>query len=524
MAKKKKKAKKTNRQPVAKEQNTATKKDINQLDTPSFRVFSGLIGLAFLAGLLAGNDTTTIWAGAEASNLWNAIGDQPSNLLTQFLHAVYDDGPLNVFYLRFFGVFFFLFALLGSFFLGRKLFGKNTTSLALLLLATSLLLPNLAKRASADIYLFSSQLLFGMSTLYLLKAPAAGWRLLWLLSLYLSFLFEPLGSLLFALPFILLLWRSHPQGKCFLEWQTWLPAVIGLGVLLILQSSPWLEVGISFAWLRSNYLHYLGWQVLAILPFIGFVVGGIRDLLYKLKRKEEFSILLTAWILAALLSQSLTLSWALAILAAKQMQLYFDPKYPFLSWVRGAAVLQLVLAFFVLAVGMVLAFWEFKGLGFRSLLSVSGVYWMMGLLGVIGLYGFNHRLLIGGPILSGALAIALFWMQFGPLLESRRSWSAEAVEMAKQQQTEDNPQSLLLFYPNTNIGFPASAVYGLDRMRQVKLISTEEALQAAVNESGGILILEQSTTKSLDIPLSADTLSGWNDRLERVQYQVVVPR
>lgn len=500
------------------------RKDISQLDSASFRVFSGLAALFFLFGLLAMTDTTSIWHGAEAWNLWQALSDQPSSWLARFLHAVYDDGPLSVFYLRFFGIFFFLLSLVGAFFIGKRLFGKNTIWLALLLLGASLLMPNLAKRASTDVYLFCSQALFGMSTLIFLKTPGTHWRLLWWGSGWLSFILEPLGSLLFIIPLVLVLIRSHPQGGLLKSWKVWVPALVGLALLAALQPSPWFDPGLSFGWRRSGYLYFLAAHLIAVLPFIGFVVGGIRDLFYKIKRGEEFSLLLAAWALSALLAQSVTLSWVLAILAAKQMQSYFHPQYPFAAWVRGPAILQLILAFFALAGGMIYGFFDFGGTGFRSLLAVSGLYWSMGLLGVIGLYGFNHRLLIGGPVLAGVLLNLLFWFQVGPLLESQRRWSPEIVEAARSRQDKDQPESLQLYYPSVREPFPATAVYGLDKMRSVELLSTTEALHAAVERRENFLILERAVAEQLNIAASADTLSGWNDQLEQVRYQLLSPQ
>ncbi|MEZ4990626.1 MAG: hypothetical protein R2824_09450 [Saprospiraceae bacterium] len=522
MAKKKKKAKgsPTFKEQVAAASQSSAKKDINQLDTPSFRVFTGLVVLIVMVGLLAGNDYTSIWSGAEAAQLWQALSDAPSSWLGRFLHAVYDDGPLNVFYLRFFGIFFFLICLVPVFFIGKRLFGKNTIWLALLLLVVSLLVPNIAKRATIDIYLFGSQLLFGMNCLLLLKSPHWAWRALWLVSWWTAFVFDPLGSLLFAVPFLVVLWRSHPEAGILRDWRLLVPALAGLGLIALLQPNHWLDQGIALAWLRSGYGKYLFWQLIAILPFIGFVSGGIRDLFYKVKRGEEFSILLTAWILAALLSQSITLSWALALLAAKHMQLYFNPKYPFYSWVRGPAILHLIAVFFILAMSMVYSFFTFLGLGFRSLLMVSGLYWGMSLLGVIGLYGYNHRLLIGGPILAGALVTALFWYQAGPLLESKRDWNEAIVEMAREKQSDNRPEPLLLYHP-ANSAFPAMAVYGLDKMDHVRLLSSEAGLKTAIEQKEGIAVLPVILSEQLNIPATTDTLSGWSDQLETIKLQIV---
>lgn len=523
MAKKNKAKKKASfkEQVVASSQSSA-EKDINQLDTPSFRVFSGLVLLIVLVGLLAGNDYTSVWSGAEAAQLWQALSDSPTSTLSYFQHAVYDDGPLNLFYLRFFGIFFLLISLVPVFFIGKQLFGKNTIWLALLLLGISILIPNVAKRATADVYFFSSQVLFGMSCLILLKSPHWAWRALWLMSWWISFMLEPLGSLLFALPLLVLLWRSHPEGGKLVDWRLLVPGLIGLGAIAFIQPGHWMNEGISFAWLRSGYGEYLLWQLIGILPFIGFVVGGIRDLFYKVKRGEEFSILITAWILAALLSQSISLNWAFALLAAKHMQLYFSPKYPFYSWVRGPAILHLVAIFFILAMSMIFSFFTFLGLGFRSLLMVSGLYWGMSLLGVIGLYAYNHRLLLGGPILAGALASALFWYQAGPLLESKRNWNEAAVDMAKEQQSPNLREPLLLYYP-VNAAFPAMSVYGLDKMDHVRLLPTEADAKAAIAEKEGIAIVPIDVLEQWNLTATADTLSGWNDQLEKVKIQIINP-
>ena len=127
MAKRKKKAKQSKSAPLPDQQadtESAIKKDINQLDSSSFRVFSGLVAIFFLAALLAMNDTTSIWHGAEAWTFWQALSDQPNSWLTTFLHAVYDDGPISIFYLRFFGIFFLLLTG-GKFLHGEKTFREE---------------------------------------------------------------------------------------------------------------------------------------------------------------------------------------------------------------------------------------------------------------------------------------------------------------------------------------------------------------------------------------------------------------
>lgn len=531
MAKKRKKKKGSSKQkslpvkPATEATDLPQRKDISQLDSPSFRVFSGIIALIFLANLLVTNGLTTVWSGAEAYNLWWAMGEESApNALAWWSRLLYDDGPLALFSLRLSGPILLIAALGIGWWLGRRLFGKITIWLALLLLAASLLLPNLAKRATLDSWVFAAQLTFGLSTLTLLKQTRLSVQVAWVAGLVVALILEPLGSLLFAIPLILFLWRSHPEGRQLLNIRLWgivLLLVLGIGLLWGL---PWLDRGISFGWLRSGYGRYLGWQVVATLPFIGFVLGGLRDLFFKLRRGEEFAVLVSGWLLAALLSQSPTLSWVLALLAAKQMQLYFHPRYPFHAWVRGGALLQLILAFGAFFLAMVYGFWEFGAVGFRTALLVSSVYWGFCLAGAIGLYGFQHRLLIGGPILAGVGLTFMFWIWFYPLLESKRQWPLQLVEIAERQQ--NTTTTLPLIMPETvhDRSFPAVAVYARDRFDDVRLPATRADQQAAWVSTPGIYLLDSLDVMALSIPTSADTVSGWDDRGRRIWYQSAIPK
>jgi hypothetical protein len=122
------------------------------------------------------------------------------------------------------------------------------------------------------------------------------------------------------------------------------------------------------------------------------------------------------------------------------------------------------------------------------------------------------------------LLTLLFWFQIGPILESRRHWVSEIIDRAESRQDEDQPESLLLYHPDSSAWFPSLAVYGLDQLRKVEILPTREAVQSAAAGPAGILILEKTTAGQMNIPLTADTISGWNDQLEAVSYQLTGPK
>ncbi|MGB3800809.1 MAG: hypothetical protein WA952_13420, partial [Lewinella sp.] len=140
------------------------------------------------------------------------------------------------------------------------------------------------------------------------------------------------------------------------------------------------------------------------------------------------SMIIGMAMVVTLLAQSLLFMYLVALLAGKQMQLYFsEPNYPWKDWVRAASVVQLVAAFiaaFLLLTGGALSF---PGDGFRAVLGMAAAYWIFSLLGVLGIFGDRRDFAIGGTVLAGMLTIMFFWVQVYPYLEVDRSWPEDLL-------------------------------------------------------------------------------------------------
>jgi hypothetical protein len=183
-----------------------------------------------------------------------------------------------------------------------------------------------------------------------------------------------------------------------------------------------------------------------LLPCIGFLFAGFRDLFFKLKQNEGLAFSLLAALLASFFSQSLLFPFVLACLAGKQMQLYFSRNYPWESWVKGPAILHLVFALIGSFLALIGGLVQLGGEGYRAVLGMIAAYWIFNLLAVLGLYGERRDFTIGGSILAGLLSVMFFWVQVYPYLEIERSWPLDFIEAEFLKESNDGERSI--YVPN----------------------------------------------------------------------------
>lgn len=306
-----------------------------------------------------------------------------------------------------------LFAGLGlGYEVGRRFFGKETMLFAILVAASSWLLPNSAKWLSLDTWLWLPQLLTSLGMLGYLKQPDKSWKWLVWLSWPVALLLHPLGSLL-GVGALYLVWRSrHPSGKRLDQ----------LGLYLI---GPFIA---AFSlWLNSDerlagwYLLTTDWTALAahllgILPWLGFVVAGLAETFRNFRKGEELAILTAGLLAGAILANSLWLQWVLALIAAKQVQRFILNGYPYGNVVKTIAVLQLTAYILTGILAMMYGFENWRGSGFRAAMSATLACWAPALFGVFGLFGKNQRMALLGFMFSGLLFSLAFWTQVYPLV------------------------------------------------------------------------------------------------------------
>ena len=418
--------------------------------SPRFKIFFAVSVLLFMFNLLLTNDYTVFWNGAENDILTAAVGGELTSAILPGIkaNAIYRIFGLAEFWQRLPAVGVTLLGVFGLYYFGRKIFGLRTILLAVLVLISTLLLPNVAKRATADAWLFFSLLLADLNLILHLKRGdkrSLGWFTLFVAVGLLSAAPATLGFLLGS-------GGVYALGKFGTRTRGLRLTFAGLfitGLLLWYFTGgrmPVTEVGLSYLSLGQ----FLGISLLGILPWIAFLPAAILDLIKKLRRGEEMSLLLTGMLIGGLFSFSVVWQAALALLIAKQIEKYFDPNYPYVNWVKTVAVLHIIAAFIGGIALMLNGFYILETEGFRLAMSVGAVHWIPAFLGVIGVFGKNAATLIGGMTASGLLVTFFFWTVIGPVMNNFRQTPKIISEKAATDKENDTLYFLTPEQPPAN--------------------------------------------------------------------------
>ncbi|PHI21889.1 hypothetical protein CEQ90_00965 [Lewinellaceae bacterium SD302] len=398
-----------------------------------YRFFLWMVSFFAVAALFIGLDIATVWPGAEALNLDLALSNErgdyipafTDSLLTEVGASLFEKADLFFLFPRVLSAIILITTAVIYYRWGQKLFGKQTVQLQLLLFAASLYLPLFGKIATADSLLILGQVGSWLSLIYLIRSGRTNHQFYLGLFTLLSSIADPVITLEMGIILISVFTLRYDYKVIFR--QAWMLPVIPLLAMVV---HGWNKELIYFG---SGYLQNILYCLLGTLPFIGFVIGGLRDLVFKLKRREELAIILAAALFAGLASGSPLFGFALCAIGGKQLQLYFTPNYPWNNWVRGPAILHLIFALigsFLLLLG---GFVTFRGDGYRAFLGMVAAYWIFSLFAILGIYGMRRDFTIGGTVLSGVLATLFFWVQVYPYFETERNWPEELVELYQDQ-------------------------------------------------------------------------------------------
>ncbi len=411
---------------------TATSKSSSR-----YQLFLWTSAFFFLAALLLYTNVIVVWPGAEGYSLDHALSTERGSSMLSFIYNKFIPVPdlvtketnavwlfprlLSATAMVATGFFTYRFA--------GKLFGKEAIGLGLLCAGASMFLPFFGKVATPDGVALLGQAGFFWTILlagadkennYLLPAGAF---------LLLGGIAAPLSTLVFGLATILTGRLLMGGGK---QWLTLLSLLALPLVVLVLQGnqgirSYWFWGGQPFA-----YGRWLAYCLLGMAPLAGWLLGGIRDLVYKVRRGEQTSRLLAAGLAIGFVTQSLIFPLLLALIAGKQMQLYFrEANYPWNDWVRGGATVHLILAFIGVVLVLARVSISFPGPGFRAALGMGAAYWIFSLFGVLGLYGERRDFALGGSVLAGMLTVLFFWVQVYPYYDVQRNWPERIVRQVE---------------------------------------------------------------------------------------------
>lgn len=398
-----------------------------------WRFFTYMSAFFFLAALLVRLDVITAWPGAEGFALGRTVAPEwagylpigLNRLLLPLGEGLGDDPDTIFFFPRLISALCLIATAVFSYRWTRRLFGRRTAELGLLCAGASLFLPFFGKVATADAWALLGQSgMFWTVLLYTLgedrtKLPAFACFSL------VAAVAAPVSTLLLAMALVVLTVFQRTEYS----WQ--LPAGIAAGlacVVLVVQGPQGAGTYWFYGQEDSRVLDLLYYGLLGMLPLAGWLVAGIRDLIYKARKFEPFSMILGIALVVTLLAQSLLFMFLLAYVTGKQMQLYFhEPRYPWKDYVKSVSVLHLVLAFIAAFLALAGGAVAFPGEGFRAALGMAAAYWIFSLLAVLGIFGERRDFAIGGSILSGLLTVLFFWVQVYPYLEAERAWPNELL-------------------------------------------------------------------------------------------------
>ncbi len=387
----------------------------------------------FVAALLVQLDVITAWPGGEGFALARSLDSEWGDYLPAAInHALMplgdsltDDPDSRFLFPRLLSAFWLILAAFFTYRWTARLFGTQVSQLALLCSGASLFLPFFGKVATADSLALLGH--SGMLWSLLLYALDKDQKKIYAFGVFvlLGAIASPVSTLLLSMMVIVLAVFQRTDYS----WTTPAAIAVGISSLVLLIQGP---QGANTYWYYgqedSRVLDLLYYGLLGMLPLAGWVVAGFRDLLFKAQKFEQFSMIVGMAMVVTLLAQSLLFMYLVALLAGKQMQLYFsESNYPWKDYVRAAAVVQLVGAFiaaFLLLTGGAISF---PGEGFRAALGMAAAYWIFSLLAVLGIFGDRRDFAIGGSVLSGMLTIMFFWVQVYPYLEVDRSWPEDLL-------------------------------------------------------------------------------------------------
>ena len=404
------------------------------------------VGLVSVFNLLVMNDVMSVLEIAEADNIFYAqevvkgeaslpslMFQLPASLL---IHNYWDVG-FDLFLLRLTNVLLLLFTMLLFFWWGKKLFGKATMFLTLLVVFSSFLVISASKFVVNDIWLMAFQLISFIALLLLLKQSSWKWRILFWVSTILAIQVYPLSALVFSFGMGLFLFFFHPNGKRLFNLLDVLLAIISCALVYIFHGFEIHGAGFIFNYVQTNRGEYFLINLIGVLPWLAFLPSAIVDLVQKMRKREEMAIISFAFLLFSILSYGLILQIAFAFLIAKQIENYFKPNYPYTNLVKSFTVLNIFFSFFLVAVFLLTGYETFPEIGFRSRMGACGVYWAFGFLAVIGLFGKSKAMIVGGMSLGGSLTMLLFWTQVMPLLENYRNLPEKlSIEIEKISEKE----------------------------------------------------------------------------------------
>jgi hypothetical protein len=117
--------------------------------------------------------------------------------------------------------------------------------------------------------------------------------------------------------------------------------------------------------------------------------------------------------------------------------------------------------------------------GYRPLLGLSAVYWMLSLLGVLGIFMRDRRVVIGGATFSGLMVMIIFWLAIYPLWDTYRKLPEAVVKTAATKNTSGVEK--LTLYPAAWMS-DNFMVYAKEEFTKIEMLSDSTNFKAQMKQ------------------------------------------
>lgn len=423
------------------------------------------IALLFIAGLVisnlfVANSTNPLWNTPESLSFWEAIQHHPGNAFTLWLSGWVNLVGADIFWIRASNAVLLLFAG-GLFFkITQPLFGTRSLALQGLVLMASLVFPFLLKFSTADWFLMATHgLAWGLLLRYQ-RQPQWYFALAAQSAMAIASSVYWWGTtLLFASLYLGWIWQFKTTRN------QWLLAPWGvlaaLPLVLATQSSVFIAPEhLWLAWGRGILKASWVWSILGCLPWLGFLLAGLADQWSRARRKEPLATHHLIWLLAALASGTATIQWALAIIIAKQIDVFTRDQYPFKGVLRAGQILHLLTLMAVIFIVLVQGVSSSSDQIVLGLTFLALVYWIGTMVSIFGTFGNNKRMAIGALVALTMLSTYVYWLWVAPQWDKHSTAYHHVQQLTKTAGATSKSQNIVVLVPEL-FQQPDMKVYGL---------------------------------------------------------------
>lgn len=446
--------------------------------------------------------------------------------------------------------------------LGKVHFGEETTTLATIVLASSLLLPSLGKLGIPDALLLLFETTALLAFYNYIKTGTSKWNLLFWAALAFGMLTKGLPILVLGIGVWSIMFSLKSNRQRLLAMKPWLflplallPVVLWL--FLVNQSDAnYLPNLISFS-SEGTWSSIPGFHLLiigfAFLPWIGFLPNSIWDTFKNSRNPKSDGLffagwLIFGWLVYELLPYKLPITAiavypALALLIAQQFlnyqkacERYNDfsiDEHPMLrakkagfnkeNWIKTTAILGLVSIFALTTILMINSFHYVGPAGIRRTALLSFVFWGTGFLAIIGIYGRNPSVAFYNMVIGGVSFSLFLWLMVLPIVEPAKSVNKRTVTEAIQQADSDVPVIIAVSPEHQMPSLPFYVHQTFKNQQVVEDKATLQQLYQAKEER--LFIVDEAYKNMLITPLDSSTIQPiegyWLNEYKDVKYWVL---